>query len=89
MDVGKPDYCVGGQETILLHDKEGKRTRPTPTLVPPPNSCIPPPPPRPPRGREGGGRAVYILLILHTTDSAPHAESTTYSRKFGVGAGDT
>jgi hypothetical protein len=39
-------------------------------------------------GGKGGG-VVYILIILHTTDSAPHAESTTYSRKFGVRAGDT
>jgi hypothetical protein len=45
---------------MLIVVKEGKRTRPTPTLSPPPpNSCIPPPPDPPEEGKGGG--VVYIL----------------------------
>ncbi len=64
-------------------------------LPPPPASLqIPaflhssPTPPDPPRGREGGGEGCLHSIILHASDSAPHAESTTFSRRFGVRAGD-
>ncbi len=71
---------------MLMCVEEGKRTRPTPTPSPPPHSCIPPPP-DPPEGGRGGG--CLHSIKLHAADSAPHAESTTFSRKFGVRAGDT
>ena len=73
---------------MLVLVEEEKRKRPTPTPSPPPHFLNSSPPPTPPReGR--GGRAVYILIILHTTDSAPHAESTTLSREFwGEGGGN-
>jgi hypothetical protein len=61
---------------MLMCVKEGKRTRPTPT-----------PPPDPPEGGKGGG--CLHSIKLHAADSAPRAKSTTFSRKFGVRAGDT
>jgi hypothetical protein len=73
---------------MLIVVKERKRTRPTPTSVPPPQFLHSSPPPDPPEGGKGGGSCLHSIL-LHAADSAPHAESTTYSRKFGVRAGDT
>jgi hypothetical protein len=70
---------------MLMYVKEGKRTRPTPPPRLPPNSCIPPPPDPPREGR--GGEGCLHSIILHAADSASHAESTTFSRKFGVRAG--
>ncbi len=73
---------------MLMCVKKGKRTRPTSPPPPssPPNSCIPPPP-DPPDGGKGGEGCLHSI-ILHTADSVPHAESNTFSRKFGVRAGD-
>jgi hypothetical protein len=68
----------------MIRKERGLVLPPPPSL--PPNSCIPaflPPPPR-----EGGGAGCLHSIMLHTADSAPHAESTTFSRKFGVRAGD-
>jgi hypothetical protein len=44
---------------MVIVVREGKRTRPTPTLVPPPIPAFLPPP-DPPKGGKGGG-VVYIL----------------------------
>jgi hypothetical protein len=46
-----------------------------------------PPPQTPPREGRGGESCLHSI-ILHAADSAPHAESTTFSREFGVRAGD-
>ncbi len=73
---------------MLIVVKERKRTRPTPTSVLPPQFLHSSPPPDPPEGGKGGGSCLHSIL-LHAADSAPHAESTTYSRKFGVRAGGT
>jgi hypothetical protein len=60
-------------------------------VLPPPPQSLPqipaflPPPPTPPR--EGGGGGLFTFYHI-TSDSAPHAESTTFSREFGVRAGD-
>jgi hypothetical protein len=45
------------------------------------------PPPDPPEGGKGGEGCLHSYHIT-SSDSAPHAESTTFSRKFGVRAGD-
>ncbi len=48
---------------MLIRVKEGKRTRPTPTLSPsPPIPAFLPPPPTPPR--EGRGGVVYIRFSV-------------------------
>ncbi len=41
-----------------------------------------------PPGGGKGGKSCLHSIILHAADSAPHAESTTFSRKFGVRVGD-
>ncbi len=45
------------------------------------------PPPHPPREGRGGESCLHSI-ILHAADSAPHAESTNFSRELGVGVGD-
>jgi hypothetical protein len=72
---------------MLVLVEEEKRKRPTPTPSPPPQFLHSSPPLTPPREGRGGG--CLHSIKLHAADSAPHAESTTFSRKFGVRAGDT
>jgi hypothetical protein len=46
-----------------------------------------PPVPLPPPSEGGGRRTCLYSLILHTADSAPHAEETHFSSQIGVRAG--
>jgi hypothetical protein len=71
-----------------MYDKERKRTRPTPSPPSlPPSSRNPPPPLTPPREGRGGESCLHSIK-LQEADSAAHAEITTFSREFGVRAGD-
>ncbi len=68
---------------MSMYVREGKSNRP----IPPPPQFLHSSPPPTPRGREAGGGCLHSILLL-AADSAPHAESTTFSRKFGVRAED-